>query len=479
MKKALFALLLCLLPTLAQAQFPDQRQYGASLGGTANAQTMLVYNYALQVGVVLRARMVQTNTGAMTLNVNATGAVVVEKLTPSGLAPLAGGEVVAGQVSEFLYDGTYYELLTTLPFLLYNTGAGTIAVGPNTFNPNNGQAENLYNSAFGVGALAALVNTSSNSAFGYFALNAYTGGGSNVDNSESAFGAQALLHDVTGVFNSAVGSNAGKCVSTAYGSVFFGHGSGGQDDSSPALCTGAYNTAVGAWSGQELTTGSGNTFVGMNSGLNITTGTANATLGLGALCGGYGCTTDNPGGNAASYNVAVGYDALENSTANGQTAVGFSALKSNTTGTLSTALGYNALQASATDTADTAVGYGALYTDAGGSNNTAVGYNAATLLTTGSFNTVVGSGGLGALTTGSYNVAIGYLTYPTGNFSNSVAIGYGVSISASNTVAIGNSSTTDNYFYGVMHNGGSSGVTCATGSPTSSFAAVNGFVTHC
>ena len=159
MKKLLFAAFaLCLSVSLAAAQFADQRQYVGTSGGSANAQTLAIPNYALNIGVVIRGRMSATNSGAATLNVNGTGAVPVRKVTTAGLAELSGAEIVNGQISEFIFDGSYFELLTTMPFLVYSTAAGNIAVGPNTFDPNNGQASNLYNTAFGVGALQNSTN---------------------------------------------------------------------------------------------------------------------------------------------------------------------------------------------------------------------------------------------------------------------------------------------------------------------------------
>lgn len=98
-----FACVLGLLP--ADAQFSDQRNYVGSSGGSANAQTLAVANYTLNVGVVIRGLMSFSNTGAMTLNTTA-----VKKQTSSGLAALTGGEVIAGQVAQFIYDGTQYEL---------------------------------------------------------------------------------------------------------------------------------------------------------------------------------------------------------------------------------------------------------------------------------------------------------------------------------------------------------------------------------
>ena len=113
-KKLFWFLILagCIFASHAGAQFPDQTNYIVSSGGTANAQTLVVPNY---VGPVVIGLMSFTNTETMTLNVNGTGTKIVKKRSPVGLVALMGGEVVAGQISEFLYDGTQYELLSAQP----------------------------------------------------------------------------------------------------------------------------------------------------------------------------------------------------------------------------------------------------------------------------------------------------------------------------------------------------------------------------
>lgn len=95
----------------AQAQFTDQRSYASSTGGSANAQTAAIANYALNAGVELRIVPSFTNNAATTFNVNATGAVTVLKQTTTGLAALTGGEIVAGQIAKLIYDGSRYQLI--------------------------------------------------------------------------------------------------------------------------------------------------------------------------------------------------------------------------------------------------------------------------------------------------------------------------------------------------------------------------------
>lgn len=135
--KLLFAVLL-LFATAAQAQFADQRQYAPTSTGTANAQIVAIPNYALNVGVGIRFRAGLTNTSAMTLVINGQPAKPVLRLTGSGLGALIGSEVLSGQISTVVYDGTQYELLST----------NYLTVGANTV------LGNFTNSAVGVGAFA-------------------------------------------------------------------------------------------------------------------------------------------------------------------------------------------------------------------------------------------------------------------------------------------------------------------------------------
>ena len=136
MKKLLFSFLaLCLLALPASAQFADQRQYVGSTGGTTNARTVAIPNYALNPGVVVRFVASATNTGAMTLSVNGTAAKNVLKPSLTGLVALTGNELVAGQVAEVLYDGTQYELINSTSLVnLQGLGTGVataLATPPN------------------------------------------------------------------------------------------------------------------------------------------------------------------------------------------------------------------------------------------------------------------------------------------------------------------------------------------------------------
>jgi hypothetical protein len=74
-----------------------------------------------------------TNTGPTTLNVHSTGVTNVFKQTPLGPVALSGNEIVAGQLIEAIYDGTQYQLVSTIPGLSGGYGPVlTIASAPTT-----------------------------------------------------------------------------------------------------------------------------------------------------------------------------------------------------------------------------------------------------------------------------------------------------------------------------------------------------------
>lgn len=88
---------------------------GGTSGGTANAQTVTSTTptgFGLTAGYRVTFTAGFTNTGAMTLNVNSQGATNVFRMSPSGPQALTGGEVVAGNVVEVIYDGTRFELVS-------------------------------------------------------------------------------------------------------------------------------------------------------------------------------------------------------------------------------------------------------------------------------------------------------------------------------------------------------------------------------
>jgi hypothetical protein len=115
-----------LVTPLTPAQGGTTVYFASTSAGSANAQTVASpspVGFTLTVGkrVVFLAGF--TNTGALTLNVNSTGATNVFRYTPAGPVALIGGEVVANNYIEAIYDGTR--------FLLYTNAAATV-YGPET-----------------------------------------------------------------------------------------------------------------------------------------------------------------------------------------------------------------------------------------------------------------------------------------------------------------------------------------------------------
>jgi len=136
--------------------------------------------------------------------------------------------------------------------------------------------------------------------------------------------------------------------------------------------------------------------IGLGGG-NISTNTANGYLALYSNSTGYN-------------NTANGFAALyDNTTGNNNVANGYQALRFNTTGSYNTADGVNALCNNTTGTQNTANGYGALYSNTEGSYNTANGFSALKTNTTGNNNVANGYQALLYNTTGSGNIGIGFI----------------------------------------------------------------------
>ncbi len=164
---------------------------------------------------------------------------------------------------------------------------------------------------------------------------------------------------------------------------------------------------------------------------------------------------DGPHSSSTS-SVALGTDALEDSSAAASTAIGVSALKENTTGARNTAVGNQALRDNTTAANSTAVGYNALALNNNGQNQ-AFGAFTLDANTTGTYNCAYGYASLGANVSGNYNVAVGgrgVLTSCVSGLGNVAVGGYGTLYSLDDgdyNVGIG-------YFAGQDLEGGSSNV---------------------
>lgn len=95
-------------PDPAEAQFSGQQLTTST--GSANAQSVALANYRLQVGVPIYfiVGFGLSNTDQTTLNVNGTGVKAFKRTTQVGVFPMVGGELVQDAIVGAMYDGTQY-----------------------------------------------------------------------------------------------------------------------------------------------------------------------------------------------------------------------------------------------------------------------------------------------------------------------------------------------------------------------------------
>lgn len=160
-----------------------------------------------------------------------------------------------------------------------------------------------------------------------------------------------------------------------------------------------------------------NTAFGYYALFSSSTGAGNTAAGANALF-------LNDTGNA---NTATGVSALNsNKTGSNNTAAGAYALCNNSSGSQNTADGFSALSSNTGGNFNTASGYVALGSNKTGNNNTAAGANALLFNTSGSENTASGVGALFNNTTGARNTALGRNALRNSATGNSnLALGYG------------------------------------------------------
>ncbi len=234
--------------------------------------------------------------------------------------------------------------------------------------------------------------------------------GDDIATSNTFLGNSTGLINTTGSANTFVGDAAGYYNTTGSQNTFLGWKAGEENT------TGGNNIYVGNLAGDRNTTGSFNVMIGQVAGAFNKTGHSNVFLGnvSGYLnsVGSYNTFVGDSSGlsNTDSYNTMVGSrSGMDNSSGFGNSFLGTFSGMHNTTGNYVTAVGYYAIWQNGAATGNTALGYstGTLYTN--GSNNTFIGFDA---------------DASGA------------------NFSNSMALGNGSRISASNQVRIGSNTVT-------------------------------------
>jgi Collagen triple helix repeat (20 copies)/Chaperone of endosialidase len=197
---------------------------------------------------------------------------------------------------------------------------------------------------------------------------------------------------------------------------------------SRVLGVGSSNLFVGLGAGQSNTSNANqNTGAGFNALLN-NTGGANTAVGSSAL------QSNTTGG----LNTALGSLALFSNNGSRNTSVGSAALQANTSGNDNTATGTQALLSNNIGANNTATGSFALRLNQSGVNNTATGAFTLQNNSDGQNNTAVGSGALFNNSTGDSNTAIGFAAdVASNNLTNATAIGAGAVVNASNKIRLG------------------------------------------
>jgi len=303
-----------------------------------------------------------------------------------------------------------------------------------------------FNNAFGYRALAENTTGNSNSAFGYYSQWLTKSGVNN-----SSFGADTLENNTTGNSNSAVGYRA--LFDNSSGSFNSVIGYNALENNT----TGNNNTALGATTGNAITTGSNNTFLGYGTGSTVNSVSNSTAIGYLAQVTGdnqivIGTTAQRtyvetlyPNYLYATNDISVNSLTIGKGSGNiaNNSAVGYFALKNNTTGGNNSAFGTSSLLNNVDGSFNSAFGSSSLPTNTTGDFNSAFGSSSLLANWTGNYNSAFGYSAGSTNSTGSNNTYVGYGADANGGaWSNSTAIGANARITASNQIVLGTSTET-------------------------------------
>ena len=297
----------------------------------------------------------------------------------------------------------------------FTTSAGNIAIGEYALQTRTTEISNgSVNVAIGYNALKDNRSGDDNVAINKGALEKNNDGHNNI-----AIGTNAINKNINGGYNIAVGQFSLESSIAASQSIAIGYQALQYFNNGGEVVNSA-NTAVGVYALRGESSTSSNT------------GKENTALGHTSL-------NKNTGG---SYNTAIGINTLSsNRIGSSNTSVGENSMYYNVIGKENTAIGGVSLYSNVEGNANIAVGQGALYYNTNGSGNSALGYNSLNNNEENN-NTAVGTYAGTSLISGTLNTAIGYRSDILNNLKNATAIGADATVTASNTIQLGNTDVT-------------------------------------
>lgn len=423
-------------------------------------------------------------TGQLAGKLDSTGGTLAGNLTVNGDIDHNGGVYRRNgeTVSLTVERANFSNLVTQNSGTSLTSGSDNVAYGYDALLATDVQSRNC---AFGANSMDDYKGANS-VAMGWRALStnlASTGGTSNV-----AIGDATMRSQTNGSDNVCLGTSSGFLISSGSRNVALGTNAGnGITSEADNVCLGqnanttGFNNSIAIGSGATATASNQCVLANVSqvvpsSTNNCDLGTATAkfkdlNLGSNANIGGdiqgggvinttgsyqaNGIDAELPVRRGGGFNLVNEGSGINISTNAGNTAYGATCMNTVTAqqrncafgafamqsynGNLSVAIGWNAMSSSASvgGNSNVVVGDNTMRNQTTGSFNTGVGQDTLNTLTTGDNNIAIGNGSLsGGLTTGGNNVAIGANTN-VGNFSSSIALGFGAVCNASNQMALG------------------------------------------
>jgi trimeric autotransporter adhesin len=411
MRKQLTIFMFLFLAIMGYSQAPQKMSYQAVVRNASNA---LVTNTAVSTKISI---LQSSATGSVvyaethTITTNSNGLLSLE---------LGAGSVISGTFSAINWGNGPYFIKNETDVnggSNYNISSTSqfLSVPYALYSESSGGGWNL-NGNTGTDEATNFIGTTDNKSIVFKRNNIIAG---RLDETSTSFGlysspqsSLALWNTTYGVFASATNTYGAHGTAIGYASQKYYSG--------PANLWYNYNVSVGYQSLQGVltasaNTGNGNTAVGFKSLRTNSIGYDNVAVGNNALL-------SNTSG---SFNVAVGSEALNNcATVSRNIAIGYSALTTNSVGSNNTAVGHEAMYSNTSGKFNSAFGDGALYYNTTGDYNCAIGRNAMYNCISSSYNTALGFGALLTGITGSNNIGIGYnAAVPINSNSNQVRIG--------------------------------------------------------